>query len=366
MAAPQQTAPGRADSPGAQDGASTIALEAVERRGEPKQGAQVRHCPGVGELAAGARAGRPIRGLVACHCAGARAVLPGAVAGCRVGCVRRRVAAAAPAHHGHHPRDGCGLRARRDAGCRHRRDHRLLADCEKSIYPLILFAQVIPKIAIAPLLVVWFGFGMASEDHPRRAHRVLPGRRLRPWRGFDRLIRSCLELSSTMGASRWKTFRKIRFPNVAAAPDVGAEGRRHPGRDRRGRRRVRRRRRGPRLRPAARQRQPRRTPAVRGPHPDVHHRHRALRDRRTRSKACSSRGTPAGARASSPAGYRTLRSPDHHLRPTTQRGYVRRHIARGDRPTRCSSHSWPPAVRAATRRAGTRRASPDGGDVTSP
>ena len=30
---------------------------------------------------------------------------------------------------------------------------------ERSLYPLILFFQLIPKIAIAPLFIVWFGFG---------------------------------------------------------------------------------------------------------------------------------------------------------------------------------------------------------------
>src|SRR5699024_7487032 len=34
---------------------------------------------------------------------------------------------------------------------------------EKTMYPIILFAQVIPKIAIAPLFVVWLGFGMEPK-----------------------------------------------------------------------------------------------------------------------------------------------------------------------------------------------------------
>ena len=34
---------------------------------------------------------------------------------------------------------------------------------EQTLYPVILFAQVIPKIAIAPLFIVWLGFGMEPK-----------------------------------------------------------------------------------------------------------------------------------------------------------------------------------------------------------
>ena len=82
---------------------------------------------------------------------------------------------------------------------------------EKTVYPLILFAQVIPKIAIAPLFIVWLGFGPS----PKILVAVLMA--------FFPIVISCLaglrtvdpeilELTSTMGASRVKTFVKIRFP----------------------------------------------------------------------------------------------------------------------------------------------------------
>ena len=82
---------------------------------------------------------------------------------------------------------------------------------EKTVYPLILFAQVIPKIAIAPLFIVWLGFGPS----PKILVAVLMA--------FFPVVISCLaglrtvdpeilELTSTMGASRFKTFLKIRFP----------------------------------------------------------------------------------------------------------------------------------------------------------
>ena len=34
---------------------------------------------------------------------------------------------------------------------------------ESYVYPLLVFSQSIPKIAIAPLFVVWFGFGMLPK-----------------------------------------------------------------------------------------------------------------------------------------------------------------------------------------------------------
>jgi hypothetical protein len=38
---------------------------------------------------------------------------------------------------------------------------------DEALYPIILFAQVIPKIAIAPLLVVWFGSGSPPRSSSR-------------------------------------------------------------------------------------------------------------------------------------------------------------------------------------------------------
>jgi NitT/TauT family transport system permease protein len=34
---------------------------------------------------------------------------------------------------------------------------------ERAIYPYIIFLQSMPKVAIAPLLIVWFGFGLESK-----------------------------------------------------------------------------------------------------------------------------------------------------------------------------------------------------------
>jgi NitT/TauT family transport system permease protein len=34
---------------------------------------------------------------------------------------------------------------------------------ERTIYPIIVFLQIVPKIAIAPLFIIWFGFGFLPK-----------------------------------------------------------------------------------------------------------------------------------------------------------------------------------------------------------
>ncbi|MGU3500323.1 ABC transporter permease [Mycobacterium sp. C31M] len=85
------------------------------------------------------------------------------------------------------------------------------ASLEKTVYPLILFAQVIPKIAIAPLFIVWLGFGPSPKILVAVLMAFFPivisG--LAGMRSVDPEI---LELTSTMGANRFKTFMKVRLP----------------------------------------------------------------------------------------------------------------------------------------------------------
>ncbi|TDE14017.1 ABC transporter permease [Jiangella asiatica] len=84
---------------------------------------------------------------------------------------------------------------------------------EKALYPLILFAQVIPKIAIAPILVVWFGFGPMPKVILAVLIAFFPVV-VSGVAGLRSTDPELLDLSATMGASRWKTFRKIRFPGA--------------------------------------------------------------------------------------------------------------------------------------------------------
>ena len=82
---------------------------------------------------------------------------------------------------------------------------------EKTVYPLILFAQVIPKIAIAPLFIVWLGFGPSPKILVAVLMAFFPIV-ISGLAGLRSVDPEILELTSTMGASKFRTFMKIRFP----------------------------------------------------------------------------------------------------------------------------------------------------------
>lgn len=82
---------------------------------------------------------------------------------------------------------------------------------ERTMYPLILFAQVIPKIAIAPLFIVWLGFGTSPKILVAVLMAFFPIV-VSGMAGLRSVDPEILELTSTMGASNWKTFVKVRFP----------------------------------------------------------------------------------------------------------------------------------------------------------
>jgi NitT/TauT family transport system permease protein len=90
---------------------------------------------------------------------------------------------------------------------------------EKTLYPLLLFAQVVPKIAIAPLFVVWLGFGSSPKIVVAVLMAFFPIV-ISGMTGLRSVDPELLELVATMGSKPLQTFRKIRFP--AALPHLFA------------------------------------------------------------------------------------------------------------------------------------------------
>ncbi len=82
---------------------------------------------------------------------------------------------------------------------------------ERTLYPVVLFAQVIPKIAIAPLFVVWLGFGIGPKIIVAVLMAFFPIV-ISGLAGLRDVDPEILELTSTMGASRRRVFTKVQFP----------------------------------------------------------------------------------------------------------------------------------------------------------
>ena len=84
---------------------------------------------------------------------------------------------------------------------------------ERTAYPLIVFLQIIPKIAIAPLFIIWFGFGFTPKVLLVFLLSFFPIV-VASIAGFKSIDSEIMQLARSSGASRWMTFRKIRLPHA--------------------------------------------------------------------------------------------------------------------------------------------------------
>lgn len=87
---------------------------------------------------------------------------------------------------------------------------------ESYVYPLLVFSQSVPKIAIAPLFVVWFGFGM----FPKVLSAVMLGFFpvvVSAVQGFKSVEPDMVDLARGMEANRLQMFRMISLPHAMPA-----------------------------------------------------------------------------------------------------------------------------------------------------
>jgi NitT/TauT family transport system permease protein len=88
-----------------------------------------------------------------------------------------------------------------------------------TLYPILVATQSVPKVAIAPIILVWFGLGMESKLAIAFLVAFFPivvdtatGLRATP--------AGLLELARSLRASRWQVFLKVQMP--AALPFIFA------------------------------------------------------------------------------------------------------------------------------------------------
>ncbi len=87
------------------------------------------------------------------------------------------------------------------------------------LLPVLVISQALPTFAIAPLLVIWFGYGMASKIITTMIMLFFPVTSAF-FDGLRRTETGWLDLARTMNATRWRELWHLRFP--AALPALAS------------------------------------------------------------------------------------------------------------------------------------------------
>jgi NitT/TauT family transport system permease protein len=81
------------------------------------------------------------------------------------------------------------------------------------LWPSVLFAQITPKVAIAPLLLLWLGFGIESKVLIAFLISFFPIL-INAHAGFRSIDEETVELARSMGVGRWRFFCRFQFPHA--------------------------------------------------------------------------------------------------------------------------------------------------------
>ena len=84
---------------------------------------------------------------------------------------------------------------------------------EEAVYPVIVFLQIIPKIAVAPLFIIWFGFGFTPKLLVVFLLSFFPIV-VASIAGFKSVDPDIMDFARTTGAGPWRLFTKIRLPQA--------------------------------------------------------------------------------------------------------------------------------------------------------
>jgi NitT/TauT family transport system permease protein len=93
---------------------------------------------------------------------------------------------------------------------------------ERMIYPLVIASQVIPIFAIAPLLIIWFGFGIAPKVIIAALIVFFPIT-VNMVEGLRSADQGIIDVMRSYGASEWRIFRSIRLPSSIPFLLVGTQ-----------------------------------------------------------------------------------------------------------------------------------------------
>ena len=84
---------------------------------------------------------------------------------------------------------------------------------DQAFYPIMIITQTIPTIAIAPILVLWMGFGMAPKITLVVITTFFPIT-IGLLDGYKSVDKDAIHLLQAMGASRVQIFYHVKFPSA--------------------------------------------------------------------------------------------------------------------------------------------------------
>jgi NitT/TauT family transport system permease protein len=95
---------------------------------------------------------------------------------------------------------------------------------EKTLMPYIVAFQTVPKVALAPLFVVWFGFGLTSKIVMAAVISFFPIL-INVIEGLRSADADRIQMLTVFGASKTQVFRMVRLPSampfIFAGLDIG-------------------------------------------------------------------------------------------------------------------------------------------------
>ena len=83
----------------------------------------------------------------------------------------------------------------------------------RAFYPILVITQTVPTVAIAPLLVLWFGYEMTPKIVLIVLVTFFPVT-VGLLDGFRAADKDAIGLMRSMGAGSWQIFRYIKFPSA--------------------------------------------------------------------------------------------------------------------------------------------------------
>src|SRR5215203_3841784 len=89
----------------------------------------------------------------------------------------------------------------------------------RAIFPLVVAVEIVPRIALAPVFLSWFGLGIASKVAMAAGICFFPVL-INVVLGLETVNKDAQNLLRSLGASKWETYTKLLLP--ASLPEIFA------------------------------------------------------------------------------------------------------------------------------------------------